>query len=284
MAKKYAQVNGLEWSMDNHLEILATMLTDMTGPNAYYLSGIIQLPVKVRKRLGRLKGNDNYKEEYLEALEADAEKTGGISTKQGKMLARENAKWQKKCTKLENICKGHVVTIRNYKRKERGLSPLQDQTKTSTYLIRESNVGDLCCVCSKNTSKQSCFQDHYVEIRPCNHKYCKACIETQLDKNTINCGHCNINAIKNGIRLKEHYCPEFKNQLEFQRGIKWGRSDAEDRAAKRQKTEMGSKRNKGSKTSKGEITNVRVTAGQEPIPEKSADHKRQDALMAMKEW
>jgi len=82
MAKKYAQLNGLEWSMDNHLEILATMLTDMTGPNAYYLSGDIRLPVKVRKRLGRLKGNDTYKEEYLEALEADAEKTGGTNRTQ----------------------------------------------------------------------------------------------------------------------------------------------------------------------------------------------------------
>jgi len=88
MAKKYAQLNGLEWSMDNHLEILATMLTDMTGPNAYYLSGDIRLPVKVRKRLGRLKGSDNYKEEYLKALQADAETSGITATKRFKEESR----------------------------------------------------------------------------------------------------------------------------------------------------------------------------------------------------
>jgi hypothetical protein len=77
----YAQLNGLQWSMDHHLEILATMLTDMTGPNAYYLSGDIRLPVKVRKRLGRIKGSDNYKEEYLKALQADAETSGITATK-----------------------------------------------------------------------------------------------------------------------------------------------------------------------------------------------------------
>ena len=239
MAKKYAQLNGLEWSMDNHLEILATMLTDMTGPNAYYLSGDIRLPVKVRKRLGRLKGSDTYKEEYLEALEADAEKTGGISTKQGKKLARENAKWQKKVAKLENICKGHVVTIRNYKRKAKGLSALQDQTKTSTYMVNNApQDGDICCVCKRDTGLGiNGFPDSVIEIRPCNHKYCRACIETQLDKNTINCGHCNINAIENGIQLKEHWCPEFKAQMEFHNGIKWARRACEAPAAKRQKTE-----------------------------------------------
>ena len=84
MAKKYAQLNGLEWSMDNHLEILATMLTDMTGPNAYYLSGDMRLPKKVRKRLGRLnyKGNEKiYKEEYFKELQNDAETSGITAAK-----------------------------------------------------------------------------------------------------------------------------------------------------------------------------------------------------------
>ena len=135
---------------------------------------------------------------------------------------------------MENICKGHVVTIQNYKRKERGLSPLQEQTKTSSFQINTApKVGDLCCVCGKDTAIEN-GGGRIIIIDPCNHKYCIACIETQLDQNTIACGHCNINAIKNGIRLKEEWCPEFKNEMEFHRGIEYARwNDA--RAAKRQK-------------------------------------------------
>jgi hypothetical protein len=208
MAKKYAQVNGLEWSMDNHLDILATMLTDMTGPNAYYLAGDIRLPVKVRKRLGRIKGNDTYKAEYLEALEADAEKTGGLSNKQGKMLARENEKLIKKVAKLENICKGHVVTIENLKRKAKGKPPLQDPTKTSTYMIDGSSTARTtpCSACG-GVIRGSMS----VVISPCKHQYCRGCIEPQLENNTVDCRHCNIDAIKNGIHLKEYWCTEFRN-------------------------------------------------------------------------
>lgn len=242
MAKKYSQLNGLQWSMENHLEILATMLTDTTGPNAYYLAGDIRLPKKVRKRLGRLKGSDTYNAEYLEALQND--ETGGTSNKQAKKLVRENEKLVKKVAKLENVCKGHVVTIRNHKRKERGLSPLQDQTKTSDFIILQSRVGDLCVVCSKDTATEvlSGSKEQHIKIQPCGHKYCRKCIEEQLDKNTINCVHCNINAIgktwEDGIRLKEHYCPKFKNTMEFYRGIEFAREYELDyaHAAKKQKT------------------------------------------------
>jgi hypothetical protein len=242
MAKKYARLNGLEWSMDNHLEILATMLTDVTGSKEYTLNNDYGLKPKMREVLGRYCGEDNYKEMYLKALQQHAASLpnlcGGISTKQGKKLARENAKWQKKVAKLENICKGHVVTIRNYKRKAKGLSALQDQTKTSTFMVNIApQDGDICCVCKRDTGLGiNGFPDRVIEIRPCNHKYCRACIETQLDKNTINCGHCNINAIENGIRLKEHWCPEFKAQMEFHRGIEHARW-IDGRGAKRQKTE-----------------------------------------------
>ena len=107
------------------------------------------------------------------------------------------------------------------------------------FTILESRVGDLCIVCSKDTGKGFYgFTGDHIKIQPCGHKYCIACIEEQLDKNTINCGHCNINAIGNGIRLKEHWCPMFKNTMEFYRGIEFAREYELDyaHAAKKQKT------------------------------------------------
>jgi hypothetical protein len=248
-AEKYAKDNDMEWT-DNmtdgtHANVLATMVT-ATGETRYELAPGF-LNTAIQDDLNCQKKKEDYKtilEETLVAhfkgVKAKAERAlakaaaGGVTTTtRDKKLARANEKLIEKNTKLENICKGHVVTIQNYKRKERGLSPLQDQTKTSTYMVSESKVGDLCCVCSKDTSKESCFQDRFIRISPCNHKYCLACIETQLDKNTIACSHCNINAIENGIRLKENWCPEFKNQLEFYRGIEYGRCEAAQRQKKR---------------------------------------------------
>jgi len=238
MAKKYAQLNGLEWSMDNHLEILATMLTDMTGPNAYYLSGIIQLPVKVRKRLGRLKGNDTYKAEYLEALEADADKTGGISTKQGKKLARENEKLIKKVAKLENICKGHVVTITSLKRKVKDLRTARKKHYSNPQGFRgEVNDCRLCCT-------------------PCteNHRYGAKIDTSGCDGHQPFCsGMFHQDCLTKWLGVGRWWCPCTDREPDVNK-LRLPVPDVV-RGAKRRRVE--------------------------PIPEKSADHRRQDAIMAM---
>jgi len=250
MIKEYASKKNIPFSLNQRAAIIAEMVTDTTD-TVNYEETLIK--GKAKTAINSIKEEENYKPKLLKMLQdhydecdrlldCSEQTTSGVSTKQGKMLARENAKWQKKCTKLKNICKGHVVTIRNFKRKQRGLSALQDQTKTSTYMICTSpQDGDLCCVCKKDTGINiNGFEDNYIEIRPCNHKYCRACIETQLDKNTINCDHCNINAIEDGIGLKEHWCPEFKAQMEFHRGMEHARW-RDGPAAKRQKTENSCK-------------------------------------------
>ena len=225
--------------MDNHLEILATMLTDMTGPNAYYLSGIIQLPVKVRKRLGRLKGNDNYKEEYLEALEADAEKTGGISTKQqGKLMkkiTRELEKAKRINIKLTNVCKQHLATIDNFK----------SVSKQIAYHDREFKR-----LLSKKVqvplygTELAAFYEHKKMLAK--FKAQKLSLMRPVDVTVGADGY-----IIEAVVLEETFRPLTKLDLV-----------------------VGSPQILGRKRPRVE----------EPIPEKSADHKRQDALMAMKEW
>ena len=244
MAIKYAIEHGLQWSEEAHASILATMVTDTDGEKQYKIGPSFGWNKKVRRSLNRKNKRPDFKNLLAAALQAQldsdndgalAKAAGGVSTQQAKKLARDIEKLKQSNTKLENICKGHVVEIQRLKRKEKGLSPLQEQTKTSTYMIITApKVGDLCCVCSKDTAIESGFQGRHIIICPCNHKYCRACIETQLDKNTIACIHCNINAIKNGIRLKEEWCPQFKNEMEFLRGIEYARQ-TDAHAAKRQK-------------------------------------------------
>ena len=237
MAKKYAQLNGLEWSMDNHLEILATMLTDMTGPNAYYLSGIIQLPVKVRKRLGRLKGNDNYKEEYLEALEADAEKTGGISTKQqGKLMkkiTRELEKAKRINIKLTNVCKQHLATIDNFKSVPKQIAYHDREFKR---LLPQIN--------KLYGTERAAFYEHKKMLAKFRAQ--KLSLMRPVDVTVGADGY-----IIEAVVLEEKRRPLGPREIS-----------------------VGSPQILGRKRPRVE----------EPIPEKSADHKRQDALMAMKEW
>ena len=248
MAIKYAIEHGLQWSEEAHASILATMVTDTDGEKQYKIGPSFGWNKKVRRSLNRKNKRPDFKNLLAAALQAQldsdndgalAKAAGGVSTQQAKKLARDIEKLKLKNTELKNICKAHVVTIQNYKRnqkrKERGLSPLQDQTKTAKFMINTApEVGDLCCVCGKDTAIESGFQGRHIRIDPCNHKYCQACIETQLDKNTIPCSHCNINAIEGGIRLKEEWCPQFKNEMEFHRGIEYARQ-TDAHAAKRQK-------------------------------------------------
>ena len=110
--------------------------------------------------------------------------------------------------KLENICKGHVLDKQNQKRKEKGLPPLEDPTKTSTYFIHTDWSAERCSVCSGANAFKDKAPKGLVEISPCKHLYCYSCIEPQLDNNTIDCSHCNIDAINKGTRLKT-WCKGF---------------------------------------------------------------------------
>jgi len=113
--------------------------------------------------------------------------------------------------KLENIGKEHVFDKQNQKRKEKGLPPLKDPTKTSTYFIHTDWSAERCSVCSGANAFKDKAPKGLVEISPCKHLYCYSCIEPQLDNNTIDCSHCNIDAtcINKGTYLKESWCKGF---------------------------------------------------------------------------
>ena len=86
MAQRYALENDLQWSEENHIEILATMLADTVGSKEYTLASDYGLKPGVRRILGKKKGLDGYKEMYVQFLLAqsakdarDAAKDGGAS-------------------------------------------------------------------------------------------------------------------------------------------------------------------------------------------------------------
>lgn len=122
-AKAYAIANGLpEWTPESHAHILATMVTDQLGEKNYILA-----PGFLKKSVQKALYDQNYREDYKQLVEQTLRhhfvtrqrELEGISThsKQNKKLISQNKKWQKKYTTLENICKGHVFTIENLKRK-----------------------------------------------------------------------------------------------------------------------------------------------------------------------
>ena len=214
-ASKYAFDNGLDWAPESHAQILATMVVDKLGEKKFMLATTGFFPRSIHEALWEKSWQEDYKDVVEQTLRNYAIKRakglGGLNapSKQEKKLISQHEKLMKKYAKLEKVCKGHLFTIENYKRKDKGKAPLKDATITSTYM----NL----TVCPQQTIKCAACGSvlvhgkNYVSIRgPCNHKYCRDCIEPQLDNNTIDCSHCNVNAIKNGTNLKEYWCKGFR--------------------------------------------------------------------------
>jgi hypothetical protein len=208
-AQAYAIGNGLpEWTPESHAHILATMVTDKLGEKNYILA-----PGFLKKSVQKALYDQNYREDYKELVEQTLRhhfikrqcELKGISapSKQEKKLTSQNEIWQKKYTKLENNCKRLVFENVNLKRKIKGKSPLEDPSKTSTYQVQGYDRGETCCVCSQ-------FDGALVHISPCDHYYCRDCMEPQLDNKTIDCRHCTIDAINGGTKLKEYHCKRWE--------------------------------------------------------------------------
>ena len=243
-ASKYAFDNGLDWAPESHAQILATMVVDKLGEKKFMLATTGFFPRSIHEALWEKSWQEDYKDVVEQTLRKYAIKRakglGGLNapSKQEKKLLSQHEKLMKKYAKLEKVCKGHLFTIENNKRKDKGKAPLEDPTKTSTYMINNSISSTGCCVCSG--SKFKVTHRCLVVISPCNHKYCTECIELQLDNNTIDCSHCNLNAIKNGTRLKEHWCKRFREtrereQQREQRASKKRRLDTDNISVQEQK-------------------------------------------------
>ena len=233
-AQTYAKNNNIVWSKETHVNILATMCTDKLGEKRFALSSTF-MGKTILEDLNEHKDDENYKSQVEDALNlkftlnrikmaklrAKAAAGGAaVSTtaknatiealkKENKALTRENVSLKKMYVKLENICKGHVLDKQNQKRKEKGLPPLEDPTKTSTYFIHTDGSAERCSVCSGTQTNAYWQKKGLIKISPCKHLYCYSCIEPQLDNNTIDCSHCNIDAINKGTRLKETWCKGF---------------------------------------------------------------------------
>jgi len=241
-ASKYAFDNGLDWAPESHAQILATMVVDKLGEKKFMLATTGFFPRSIHEALWEKSWQEDYKDVVEQTLRNYAIKRakglGGLNapSKQEKKLISQHEKLMKKYAKLEKVCKGHLFTIENYKRKDKGKAPLKDATITSTYM----NL----TVCPRQTIKCAACGSvlvhgkNYVSIRgPCNHKYCRDCIEPQLDNNTIDCSHCNVNAIKNGTHLKEHWCKGFRETRDYleQRASKKRRLDTDNISVQEQK-------------------------------------------------
>jgi hypothetical protein len=200
MAKEYAQVNGLQWSMDNHLEILATMLTDTSGSKEYTLGNDYGLKAKVRQLLPKFKGQDNYKEMYLKALQQHAASIANalgvnILTKKEKNLTLENEKLMKKNAKLTKICEGHVVTIEKLKRqiKETQVSGRKRQRVEKEVPLKWKDTD--CNKCGSTVTSDAITLKcghlfHAACLRSwvhCGNKYC-FCRETEIPLSLIGVG------------------------------------------------------------------------------------------------
>ena len=131
-AKAYAIGNGLpEWTPESHAHILATMVTDKLGEKNYILA-----PGFLKKSVQKALYDQNYLEDYKELVEQTLrhhfikrkrELEGiGAPSKQEKKLTSQNEKWQRKYTKLENVCKQHLATIDNFKSVEKQI-PYHDR-------------------------------------------------------------------------------------------------------------------------------------------------------------
>ena len=94
MAQRYALENDLQWSEENHIEILATMLADTVGSKEYTLASDYGLKPGVRRILGKKKGLDGYKEMYVQFLLAQSAKDARDAAKDASKT-RANAALEK---------------------------------------------------------------------------------------------------------------------------------------------------------------------------------------------
>ena len=221
MARSYASLTGVNWTEDTHFDIVATMVTDKGRESSYELAPSF-LAKAIKDSLNEndqesedykellidaLKLNKQYNDDKLAKLKAKLTKTTAPSKQEAK-LAAVNQKLLVKIAKLETQCQKHVFTIENLKRKARGQSPLLDPTKTSSFSTLRHDGRDAiplenCVVCSGTNSESTV--NFMLKISPCNHVYCRACIEDQFENNVTECSHCTFDALRNEASLKGNF-------------------------------------------------------------------------------
>jgi hypothetical protein len=234
MARSYASLTGVNWTEDTHFDIVATMVTDKGRESSYelapsFLAKVIKDSLNENDQesedykellIDALKLNKQYNDDKLAKLKAKLTKTTAPSKQEAK-LAAVNQKLLVKIAKLETQCQKHVFTIENLKRKARGQSPLLDPTKTSSIKFFNQHYAsnaipfENCVVCSGTNSESN--RNCMFKISPCNHVYCRGCIEEQFDNNITECSHCTFDALQNGAQFKSR-CLFWKRQYQSEIG------------------------------------------------------------------
>jgi hypothetical protein len=232
MARSYASLTGMNWTVDTHFDIVATMVTDKGRESSYelapsFLAKVIKDSLNENDQesedykellIDALKLNKQYNDDKLAKLKAKLTKTTAPSKQEAK-LAAVNQKLLVKIAKLETQCQKHVFTIENLKRKARGQSPLLDPTKTSSYKFFNHHYAsnaipfENCVVCSGTNSESN--RNCMFKISPCNHVYCRGCIEEQFDNNITECSHCTFDALHNEASFKRQY-PLWKQHYQIE--------------------------------------------------------------------
>jgi len=129
MAQSYAILNGMEWTEDTHIDIIATMVTDKGREKTYelapnFLVNCIKIDLHKKKKssnykeflVDALKLNDQLNDAKLAKVKAKLAKAAGAIPRRSKAdatllktLTRENVSLKKMNVKLKNFCKEHVA-------------------------------------------------------------------------------------------------------------------------------------------------------------------------------
>jgi hypothetical protein len=135
MAQSYAILNGMEWTEDTHIDIIATMVTDKGREKTYelapnFLVNCIKIDLHKKKNssnykeflVDALKLNDQLNDAKLAKVKAKLAKAAGTIPRRSKAddaliksLKRELTKQKKLKESAIHWCKKHLTTIDNFK-------------------------------------------------------------------------------------------------------------------------------------------------------------------------
>jgi hypothetical protein len=239
-------IDDVEWTVEgnraamamNQASIITKMVLNQIGKKRYNLATNFLGSDKEGKRVYALvmglkpppnRTSQDYENELYDALLKNRATTLGVrvESKVEKRLMLELAKMKKKCLRLENVCKGHVITIQ----KLRGKNTATNNERKRKLMLR------LKVVQMKYNGELDAFQN-------------SGCCSTLMGKLETE-----IDILKEKIKwINERDERDEEDEGDVVRGAE----SPQIPGAKRRRVEV-------------------------PIPEKSADHRRQDALMAMSE-